>query len=165
MVRKNFIIEAIILLVLWFLQLTLVFQTNLNAWLNLPLLYILFLIAVSYRQQLWWLVIILGLLTEIYTYNFFGLQLVIILVVCWLTYIMLYYLFTNRTFFSFLLSIISGLTIYKFAELLLYYFTSNILATQAFAFSKQIGFSLLVELVLIVVFLFITRLFFSRSHE
>jgi hypothetical protein len=165
MVRKVFFIDVILLLFLWILQLTLVVHTNLNGFLNLPLLYILLRFAVSYNTKIWWLVLLFGVLTEIYVIGFFGVHLLIIFGVCWFTYVILFYLFTNRTFFSFLFSIISGLTIYKFSELLIYYFTLQTTATQAFVFIKQIGVSLMVEVVLIIVFLFFSSLFFSKNYE
>jgi len=165
MVRKVFVIDIIFLLFLWLLQLTLVVYTNLNGFLNLPLLYILLRFAVSYNSQIWWLVLLLGVLTEIYVTSFFGVQLLVIFGISWLTYVILFYLFTNRTFFSFLLSIMSGLTIYKFSELLIYYFTSQTTVAQAFVFTKQIGVSLMVEAGLIIVFLFVSSLFFTKSYE
>jgi hypothetical protein len=165
MVRKVLVIDIIFLLFLWLVQLTLVVHTNLNGFLNLPLLYILLRFAVSYNAQIWWLILLLGVLTEIYVTGFFGVQLLVIFGVSWLTYVILFYLFTNRTFFSFLLSIMSGLTIYKFSELLIYYFTSQTTVVQAFVLTKQIGISLMVEAGLIIVFLFISSLFFTKSYE
>jgi|GEM_PF-3102268 len=165
MVRKVLVIDIIFLLFLWLLQLTLVTQTNVNGFLNLPLLYILLRFAVSYNAQIWWLTLLLGVLTEMYMAGFFGIQLLVIFGVSWLTYVILFYLFTNRTFFSFLLSIMSGLTIYKFSELLIYYFTSQTTVFEAFVLTKQIGISLMVEAGLIIVFLFISSLFFTKSYE
>ncbi len=161
---NRLILDFLVILLLWFLHITFFGQLSVLTFLNLPLLYLLLRLAFNYKSNIWWLAIFLGLLNDLYSLYYFGFYLVIYLVTTWLTYVILHYFFTNRSLFSLILGVIIGLSIFKFIQLIIIYFNSSFNVALLWLYMKNIFISLVGEVLVLFIFIFLANLFFHKKN-
>ena len=158
------IIDFFIILVLWIIHLSFFTQFTVLTLINLPLLYILLRIAFNYQTNLWWLVIFTGLLNDSYSLHFFGTYVILYLVVAWLTYIILYYFFTNRTLLSLGAGVIIGSIVFKFIQVVLIYFGPLLSVNVLWLYMQKLFLSILLESFILLCLIIIMNLFFHKKH-
>lgn len=161
---NRIVLDFFIILILWIFHLSLFSQFTFLIFINLPLLYILLRIAFAYRFNLWWLVIFVGLLNDIYSTYFFGFYLILYLIVAWFTYIILYFFFTNRTLLSLATGVIIGSIVFKFIQLLLINFNSSITINLLWFYMQNLFFSVFIEGLVLFCFVISLNIFFSKRH-
>jgi len=157
-------IDFFIILALWILHLSFFSLFSAFTFINLPLLYILLRIAFNYQTNLWWLVIFIGLLNDMYSLYYFGTYLTLYLVIAWLSYIILYYFFTNRTLLSLGTGVITGSIVFKFIQLVLVYFGSSLTVSVLWLYMQNLFLSILFESFILVSLIIILNLFLYKKN-
>jgi hypothetical protein len=158
------IIDSLVILLLWILHLTFFSQLTTLIFLNLPLLYLLLRIAFSYQKNLWWLVILIGLLNESYSTYYYGTYLLIYLIVAWLAYIILYYFFTNRTLLSLGAGVIISSIVFKFIQLIMVYFDSNVSIDLLWFYMQKLFIAAFIESIILIVLIIILNFFTAKKY-
>ncbi len=161
---NKLIVDFFVILLLWILHVSFFNQFTFLIFINLPLLYVLLRIAFAYQMNHWWLVIFVGLLNDIYSLYFFGFYLVLYLVVAWFTYIILYFLFTNRTLLSLAAGVIIGSIVFKFIKLLLISFKFSFDFYLLWYYIQNLFITVFVESLILFAFVIIFNLIFSKKH-